>query len=224
MKKIISFLVVALVFTANGFTQISEGKVKYNIEFSSSDPAMQAQFAMLKGSTLTMIFSPEFNRTEGNMGMFMQSTSIVDIKTKESLMLLSGMIGKKAVKLTAEDVAAAEGEKEDDNVEIEKTNDTKKIAGYKCIKYILTTEDGAVMNYWVTDELKGSKAGVQYLNEKVDGFPLEFEFSTQGMVMTFTATEVVKSLKGENKKTLFSMDIPEGFEIISPDDLKNMGM
>lgn len=224
MKKIISFLIVAVAFTANTFAQISEGKVKYNIEFSSSDPAMQAQFAMLKGSTLTMIFSPEFNRTEGNMGMFMQSTSIVDLKTKESLTLLSGMIGKKAVKVTAEDVAAESKEEGDNSVEIEKTNDTKKIAGYKCTKYVLTTEEGAVMNYWMTDELKGSKAGVQYLNDKVEGFPLEFEFSTQGMVMTFSATEVVKNLKGLNKKELFSMEIPEGFETISPEELQNMGM
>jgi hypothetical protein len=225
MKKIISFLVVAVAFTTNTFAQISEGKVKYSIEFSSSDPAVQAQLSMLKGSTLTMIFSPEFNRTEGNMGMFMQSTSIVDLKSKETLMLMSGMMGKKAIKVTPEDLAAVkEDDSEEDNTEIEKTNDTKKIAGFKCTKYILTTEEGDVMNYWVTDELKGSKAGVQYLNDKIEGFPLEFEFSTNGMVMTFSATEVVKNLKGENKKTLFSMEIPEGFEIASPEDLRNMGM
>src|SRR5690606_30116236 len=129
--------------------------------------------------------------------------------------------GKKAMKIDNVTVPDEDGEEEAD-IQIEKTNDTKKIAGYKCTKYILTSEDGTA-NYWVTTELDINKEGVKYMNSKVEGFPLEFEMSQQGMVMTFTATEVLKSLKGINKKEIFSMEIPEGYELMSEDDLKKMG-
>lgn len=217
MKKIFS-LTTGLLIAISSFSQLNEGKIKYNLAFSSSDPQMQAQFAMLQGSTMTMYFSPEFNRTELNMGMFMKNTTVVDIKAKETLTLMSGMVGNKAVKISEADIKSEEAD-----VEFEKTNDTKKIAGYKCTKYILTTEDGSVVNYWVTDELTASKEGVKYMNDKIQGFPLEFEMSAQGMIMSFSATEVEKGLKKHNKKELFDLKIPEGYEVITPDDLNNMG-
>jgi len=52
---------------------------------------------------------------------------------------------------------------------------------------------------------------------------LEFELANNGVVMKFTATEVAKGIK-EDEAKLFNMDIPEGFQEASMDDLKNMGM
>ncbi|HLU86657.1 MAG TPA: DUF4412 domain-containing protein [Taishania sp.] len=220
MKKLLS-VIAGILFIANSFAQINEGKIKYNVSFSSSDPAMQAQLSMLNGTSMTMHFSADFNRVEMNMGMFMTTKTIIDNKTKAGITLMDGMMGKKAMKIDNVTVPDEDGEEEAD-IQIEKTNDTKKIAGYKCTKYILTSEDGTA-NYWVTTELDINKEGVKYMNSKVEGFPLEFEMSQQGMVMTFTATEVLKSLKGINKKEIFSMEIPEGYELMSEDDLKKMG-
>lgn len=221
MKKII-FLLTGLLLTINAFAQVTEGKIKFNLEFNSSDPQMQAQFAMLKGSTMTMYFSPEFNRTEMNMGMFVQTTTVVDVKTKETMMLMGGMMGKKATKMTADPDAAKEDTAVPD-IEIEKTKETKKIAGYKCTKYIITTEDGNVVNVWTTEELAASKEGMQFVNDKIEGFPLEFEVAAEGMTMVFSAVEVEKGLKNVNKKELFSMEIPSDYEVISPEDWKGMG-
>lgn len=182
---------------------------------------------MLKGSTMTLFFSPNNNRVEMNMGMIMQTKVISDYKAQKGIMLMDGMMGKKATEM---DLSKKDESKEgdesgnDDGLTIEKTSDTKKIAGFKCVKYIITTEEGAVMNYWVTDELIVDKEGIEYMSKKVDGFPLEFEVSAEGMTMVFTATEVEKNLKAHNKKELFDMKIPEGYEVMSEEDLKGMGM
>lgn len=221
MKKIVSLLTV-LLMAVSSFAQATEGKIKYNLEFNSSDPQVQAQLAMLKGSTMTMYFSPEFNRTEMNMGMFVQSTTVVDIKSKETMMAMSGMMGKKATKISVDDKDA--DEEEEPELDVEKTNETKKIAGYKCVKYVITTEEGGVVNMWVTNELVGSKEGMRFVNDKIEGFPLEFEVAAEGMVMVFSATEVEKGLKKYNKKELFDLTIPEGYEVINAEDWKGMGM
>lgn len=219
MKKILS-VITGLLIAITSFSQVNEGRVKYNIDFSSSDPQMQAQFAMLKGSTLSMFFSQEFNRVEMNMGMFVNSKTIVDIANKETLVVMDGMMGKKAAKIKNEEAAAEDTEFKG---EVETTTETKKIAGYKCVKSTMTLEDGSVVNYWLTDELTASTEGNRFVSKEIKGFPLEFEVSAQGMVMTFSAIEVEKGLKKHNKKELFNTAIPEGYEVISADDLKNMG-
>lgn len=218
MKKIFSLL-TGLLLTVGSFAQITEGKIKFNLEFNSPDPAMQAQFAMLKGSTMLMYFSPEFNRTEMNMGMFVQTTTVADIKSQETLMLMGGMMGKKATKMNTKE---AEGN-ETAELDVEQTTETKKIAGYKCTKYIVTTEEGDVVNIWTTEELSASKEGLKFVDKKIQGFPLEFEVAAEGMTMVFSATEVEKGLKKYNKKELFSMEIPSDYEVISLDDWQGMG-
>lgn len=221
MKKLFS-LFIGLTIVASSYAQLTEGVVKYTTEFSSTDPQIQSQLAMLNGSSMTMYFTPDFSRVESTMGMFMKTTVVIDLKTKESLMLLDGMGSKKAVKTNMDDLKGND-EGEESKVEIEKTNKTKKIAGYKCTQYILTSEDGTVMNYWTTTELSASKAGAKYMNDKVEGFPLVFEMVGNGVIMKFTATEVLKSISG-NKAELFNTAIPEGFEEVAMEDLKSMGM
>lgn len=223
MKKLLT-LFLGLTVAVGSFAQTTEGVVKYTTEFKSSDPQIQSQLAMLNGSTMTTYFTPEFTRVESNMGMFMKTSTIIDLKSKQSLMLMDRMGTKKAIKSSLDELDKLGGEEEEEaKVEVEKTSKTKKIAGYKCTQYILTTEDGTTMNYWTTTELSGSKAGNKFMNEKVEGYPLEFELANQGIIMKFTATEVTKGIK-EDKAKLFDMAIPEGFQEASMDDLKNMGM
>ncbi len=216
MKNIVS-LFIGLAITVSSFAQLTEGKITYSLDFSSPDPQMQAQFTMLKGSTMAMYFSPEFTRTEMNMGMFVQTSTVVDIKGQEATMLMSGMPGKKATKMSTKPK-----EEEKAEVEVEKTKETKKIAGYKCTKFIITTEEGALLNMWVTEELVASKEGNRFLSDKITGVPLEFEIAAEGMTMTFTATAVEKTLKAYNKKDIFSMEIPSDYELINPEDWKGM--
>ncbi|MCO5260585.1 MAG: DUF4412 domain-containing protein [Crocinitomicaceae bacterium] len=222
MKKLFS-LFIGLASLAYSYAQSTEGTIKYSIEFSSSDPQVQAQLSMLGGSTMTQYFTPNFSRIQTNMGMFMNNSTVIDLKSKESVMLMEGMMGKKAVKGNIDELGKSEEDGDEPKIEVEKTGKTKKIAGFKCSQYVLTTEEGATMNYWTTTELTAAKTGNKFMNDKVEGFPLAFELSTNGLLMKFTATEVLKEIKGD-KASLFSLSIPDGYEEVSIDDLKSMGM
>ncbi len=217
MKKVFSLLASLLcVMVALG--QVKEGKVTFNMQFNSDDPQVQSQIGILQGSKMIMYFSPEFNRVELSMGGMMEVTTIADVKSKESLVLMGGMMGQKAIKMNADDLKNIDVKKP----AIKKTGETKTIAGYKCVKYIVTTDE-TVVNIWTTNDLVAAKDGMQYVNEEIPGFPLEFEASVMGMSLVGTASEVQKGLGKSNKKELFSMAIPSGYEEMSADDLNEMG-
>lgn len=222
--KSIFLTLIAVAFSALSFGQVTEGNVNYAIEMKSDDPQMQAQFAMLAGSKMNMYFSPEFSRVEFNMGMLMNMITITNNKANNAIMLMSGMVGNKAITMTNEDIEKASNPEEMPKVEITQTGEKKDILGYTCEKYILTTEDGVEVAYWTTNEIVASKNNNRYMNEQVQGFPLEFEANTSGIIMLFTATEFNDTLKGKKTKELFDMSIPEGYEEMTMEELEKMGM
>ena len=219
-KMILSLLVLAL--TTITFGQVTEGSVKFKIDMTADDPQAQAQLAMFAGSTMEMFFSPDFGRVNFSMGMLIQTATIINIKSESGITLMSGMVGNKAIPMTKEDFEKDEAETK--NFELEKTKETKKILGYKCTKYIVTTEDGTVLTYWVTPDIKVNSTGNKYIVEGMEGFPLEFETGTTGFKMVCTATEFKDTLKGQDKQTLFDTSVPEGYEEMSMEELENMGL
>ena len=73
---------------------------------------------------------------------------------------------------------------------------------------------------WVTKELvaplKGQK---QFGNTEIEGVPLEFNAINNGMTVHFTATK----FDGNINANIFSMEIPEGYTMVTEEELKNMG-
>ncbi len=95
------------------------------------------------------------------------------------------------------------------SMEVKKTEETKKISGYNCTKYIVTMM-GFPSEYWVTTEVKGYKelqeatkkyaeslksnpmiSNIMNANifEKIDGFPIQVSTDIMG---TKSSTRVIK--------------------------------
>lgn len=222
MKNILTLISATLLF-ATTFAQIEKGYVKYSLEFTSDNPEVQTQLSMMQGSTTSIYFTPNFTRTEMNMGMIAQTTNIFDVKKKKMLMLMSGMMGKKYAEIDLNDVENLKDDSEN-NIKVVKTKDTKKIAGYECQKYVVTDNEGNTMNFWSTNEIEVSKAGMKFMNNEVEGFPLKYEIAQKGMTMVFTAIEIKDSLNGKKESELFLKKAPAGYVETSIEDLKKIGM
>lgn len=222
MKKIIALaFILSAFFNLNA--QTKEGFVSYELEVSSDDPDMQMGASMMQGSKLSIYFKEGSTRTEMEMGSMMTMVSISDEKEEKMLLLLSGMIGKKAVVSTFEDIDVKKEEiEEDDTFEIIFTDETKTILGYECKKAIMEDEDGNQMIFWYSDDFEVNKVGSNYMNDKIPGLPLEFEINQGGMIMKMTATDLAKKVK--NAKEIFSLEIPEGYEEMTIEELGSMGM
>jgi GLPGLI family protein len=137
-------------------------------------------------------------------------------------MLMSGMIGFNAIKTTLRELEAQN--QEAPKVEITLVGEKKDILGFECKKAILMDEQGNESTFWYTEEIVVSKKGQNYLNDKVPGFPLEYDINNSGFKMTMTASSAEKSLKKNERNELFNLTVPEGYKEMSLEDLKNMGM
>lgn len=215
------FAAIAVFVMTSVSAQIKEGYIKYECEVSASDPQMEMAVAMMEGSTMETCFTETMTRTKMTMGAFITNTTIVDIEKNEMLMLMSGMMGEMAIPISSDEIDEMEAEGDDEDTEVELINETKKIAGYKCKKAIVTTGDEEV-EMWYTEELDVNRKGSKVGHNGVPGYPLAFSSSNSGLVMEFTAVEVVGSLTDDQKESM-TLEIPEGYEVKSMDDLKKMG-
>lgn len=222
MKKIFFSMAVVVLSTLSLTAQITEGSVKYNVEVSSTNPELEMQLAMLQGSTFELFFKDKMSRSEMSMGSMMKITTITNTEAENSIMLMSGMMGNTAVKMSAEDLK--KGEENVNETEVTLVDETKEIQGYNCKKAIATNEEGQESVIWYTEDLAINKLGQNYLNNQVPGFPLEFEINQGEVKMTMVSTEVNKKLDKKKVKELFDTSIPEGYTEMTPEQLQGMGM
>lgn len=222
MKKIFFSMAVVVLSTLSLTAQITEGSVKYNVEVSSTNPELEMQLAMLQGSTFELFFKDNMSRSEMSMGSMMKITTITNTEAENSIMLMSGMMGNTAVKMSADDLK--KGEENVDGTEITLVDETKEIQGYDCKKAIATNEEGQESVIWYTEDLAINKLGQNYLNKQVPGFPLEFEINQGEVKMTMVSTEVNKKLDKKKAKELFDTSVPEGYTEMTPEELQGMGM
>jgi GLPGLI family protein len=220
MKRIFLTLAIALITCVSANAQLTEGHVKYDITMSSDNPEMEMAVQMMQGSTLELFFSDQKTRSEMSMGSMMKMVTLTDSKTEEMLMLMSGMMGNSAIKSTFAEIEEESGETPE--VEVELLEETKTIEGYLCKKALVTDSEGNEMIFWVTEEIQVNKQGQSYLNEKVPGFPLEFEINQGGLLMSLLVTTFEKKIK--DSKAIFDMSIPEGYKEMTMEELKTMGM
>jgi GLPGLI family protein len=193
-----------------------EGHIVYDIQYESDQPEIQAQIGMLAGSTMEVYFKDNLSKVVASMGSLITTTNITDNDSGESLMLMSGMMGKLAAKSNTKD----EKEEEEPEMSVELIDETKEILGYTCKKAILSTEEGIELEYWYTEEIKKPEIKAQGFSDEVPGVALAFTINTPQMKMSYTAKEVATKIKKANK--IFDMTIPEGYTEQSMEQLRNM--
>jgi GLPGLI family protein len=221
MKNFILTLFLALSLTYSLKAQLTEGHFTYTIEASSENPDMQMVTGMMQGSTLDIHFKDKITRSEMKMGSMMNIVTVSNENSGEILLLMSGMIGKNAILMTTEEVDALSEGKPEMNVEL--LDETKTIEGYLCKKAVLSDENGGESIFWYTEEIEISKVGQTYLNKEVPGFPMQYDLNNNGLKMTMTVSKFEKKLD-KNIKSLFDMNIPEGYKTLTLEELEKMGM
>lgn len=177
--------------------------------------------AMLNGSTMEFYFSDHGVRVIMNMmGGMVKNDVITNFKEKKGVMLMDMMGQQKAAKMTEEQMDKAKDGQE--TPEVKYLNEYKKIAGYKCQKALVTAKGAdEPVTVYVTDKIQPATDDVAVMQMTgLKGFPLSFEIKNQGLVMTMEAEEV--SLE-KQKASLFKTDIPEGYQIMTQEELQQLG-
>lgn len=219
MKTRISILLTA-VFLISGMSISAAkkkhftGKITYKITVSKDLPE-QAKAMMPK--TMTFYIGENKTKTELFTQMGMQS-SIEDLENKTKVSLLEIMGQKFAIRDSWEDVQ--QEMKGAPEIEVERTGETKEIAGYTSEKILAKkVENGEVYAIaWVTSELDVPES-INFSNplfQNIGEMMLEFEMDAgNGMMLTFTAIEV-DDKKVKDKE----FEIPEDFKETTREELQ----
>ena len=225
--KTLIFTAIACFMMASLSAQTSHGTVEYDIKMETDNDEMKMAISMMSGSTMKITFNETSSRTDMSMGGMMTNSNITNKEEMKTMYLVEiPMMGQKSAAISdIEENEEAEGE-DDVSPEITYHDETKEILGYTCKKVtvIIEDEDNFVETVlYVTDEIVAKEyetAG----SAEINGFPLEMVVSTETpegtMTMTFEASDV------DTKKPdaeLFEIEIPEGYEESSMEEIKAMG-
>jgi GLPGLI family protein len=210
-------LLFILTASAKSFTyaqKISEGKLVYEISFP--DMQLDEQMKGMMPTESTIYFKDNQIRMEMKM-MGMSTVVITDAKDKSATTLMDMMGNKYAVKLTADEIQKEQAKMSNSKYETKLTDETKMIAGYKCKKAIATGKDGNDIIIYYTNEILARNQGFNDQYKGIDGFPMEYQMTQNGMNMRFVAKSVSKEKVEADKFT-----IPPDYKITTKEEIAKM--
>ena len=211
--KFMYSLLFTLCFVTAGIAQ-DAFYVKYNLDIDASGENAKMMQGMFQGSTLELASDAERTWVETKKGTMMTMTLEMNLESKEMTMFMIMMGQNMAYRGDADEYDNEEAEKP----KVELINETKVILGETCKKAIIKNPGGEVVNYWYTENFKRPE-GMKQMPNEIPGLCLEFEGFTQGMKMTYTATEFTDKANMDDYK----LTIPEGVEIQPIKDMKGVG-
>ena len=188
-----------------------QGTVTYEITYTDV-PEEMAMFLSMMPTEMTQSFKGKKTRiTQAMMGM--EQVIIMDLEAETMFMLMDMMDKRVAVDMSDDmDSNTEEGQV----VTFDYVDGEKEILGYKCKKAIMNNVDGTETEVWYTKKLKPVQSE-QF--EGLDGFPMQYITSVEGMNMHMTAKSV------EKKKIDDSVfEIPGNYERMTMEEFQSMSM
>ena len=223
MKKILIALFAVIMVVPSFRVQAAKGKfftgkVTYQIDMDVQNLPEEARGMLPK--TMSLFIGENHVKTVLFTQVGKQS-SIVDLENKTKMALVEIMGQKYAIETSGDELQKEVGDAM--NYQIEVTDESREIAGYKSFKVLVKDQEGNLKGEaWFTKELDVNPA-INYGNDifhNVEGLLMEFELDAgQGMMMKFTAIEVEKEKIKEK-----DFEIPEGYQKTTREELmRNLG-
>ena len=193
-----------------------EGTITYKITYPDMD--LDPQTASMLPKVAIVKVKDEWIKSSIIMGQGSQA-SMYNTETHTAYNLLDMMGQKFVIKSTEEEIKE---ELESFQTSVEKTDETKEIAGYKAQKAIVTVKDKTEKEYeltvWYTDEIEISKMNMMNpMFKDIEGTMLQYEIRTGQGNMMFTATNIDK---GSVSKSEF--EIADDYKEVTEEELRSM--
>lgn len=192
-KIIVSLIFATCVFSCKNFTnsEISKGTIEYDVTYPN--PAEITMSMDLMPKTVIYHFNENNSNSEISAGLGALKTTVLTDFSKKSIIQTLNLLGKKYMvefnKAQIDSMNKAEPE-----MEMEHTEETKKIAGYDCKRVKCTTRDntGAIVNFdiYYTQSIKSPNVNWFSNYSSIDGMLMEYLVKRYGITMKLTAKSV----------------------------------
>jgi GLPGLI family protein len=196
--------------------KVSELTLVYDaaITTGSKDPNLGDAF---DGATTTVYIKGGLSRSE-MVSALASFTTIHDSRTGTSVILQEVSGQKLLIKMSAEDWK--DKNKRYEGVTFTNTDETKTIAGYKCIKAIAKMADGATFTVYYTNEIIPENQEYSYQFKNLNGLPLEYELTQGNLKIKYTVSKI--SL---NPVPASKFDIPKsGYREMTYEESRKLGI
>ena len=213
-----SVLVCCLLAFSFGFAQkkVSELSLVYDaaITTGSKEPKLADAF---DGATVSVFIKGTMSRSE-MVSALASSTTIHDSRTGASVILQEVSGQKLLIRMAPEDWN--EKNQRYEGITFTNTEETKTIAGYKCIKAIAKMKDGATFSVFYTTEIIPDNIEYNYQFRNLQGLPLEYELTQGNLTIRYTVSNI--SL---NPVPASKFDIPKsGYRELTYDESRKLGI
>jgi GLPGLI family protein len=218
MKKCIGIILFTVSFAGICFSQkkVSELTLVYDASIStgSNQPKMADAF---DGATTTVYIKGNLSRSEMVSALF-SSTTIHDSKTGSAVILREVSGQKLLIRMSPENWQ--EKNRRYGGITFVNTNETKTIAGYKCIKAEAKLNDGSTFSVFYTPEIIPENKEYDYQFKNLNGLPLEYELTQRKLKIKYTVSKI-----DMNPVPASKFDIPKsGYREMTYDESKKLNV
>jgi GLPGLI family protein len=196
--------------------KVSELTLVYDAAISTGDNQPKLADAF-DGATTTVYIKGTMSRSEMSSALA-SFTSIHDARTGTAVLLQEISGQKLLIRMTAENWK--DKNKRYEGISFNNTNETKTIAGYKCIRAIATMKDGSSFTVFYTKDIipENAEYNVQFKN--LEGLPLEYELTNGNLKIKYTVSKI-----NMNPVPASKFDIPKsGYRELSYEESRKMGI
>jgi len=216
-KKILLVSVTLLLATmTEAQKKVAELMLVYETSITTGDSQPKLADAF-DGATTTIYVKGNMSRSEMSSALA-SFTSIHDSRTGTAVILQEISGQKLLIRMTAENWK--EKNRRYENISFVSTNETKAIAGYKCIKATANMKDGSVFTVYYTKEIIPENAGYSAEFSNLDGLPLEYELTQGSLKIKYTVSKI-----NMNPVPASKFDIPKsGYRELTYEESRKLGI
>jgi GLPGLI family protein len=145
-------------------------------------------------------------------------TTIHDATNNTSVILQEVSGQKLLIRMTAENWK--DKNKRYEGITFSNTEETKTIAGYKCVKAIAKMRDGATFSVFYTTEIMPDNIEYNYQFKNLNGLPLEYELTQGNLTIKYTVSKI-----NLNPVPASKFDLPKtGYRELSYEESRKLGI
>jgi len=219
--KIVRFILIAVVaFTGSSVMaqkKVSELTLVYDASISTGANNQPKLADAFDGATTTVYISGAMSRSEMSSALASFAT-IHDARTGNAVVLQEISGQKLLIRMTADNWK--DKNKKYDGITFTNTEESKTIAGYKCIKALATLKDGSTFTVYYTKDLVPENTDYNALFKNLDGLPMEYELTQKDLKIKYTVSKI-----NMNPVPASKFDIPKsGYRELTYEESRKQGV
>jgi GLPGLI family protein len=196
--------------------KIAELTLVYDAAISTGDNQPKLADAF-DGATTTVYIKGTMSRSEMSSALA-SFTSIHDSRTGAAVVLQEISGQKLLIRMTADNWK--DKNKRYEGISFTNTDETKTIAGYKCIKAVATMKDGSSFTVYYTKDIIPENAEYNIQFKNLEGLPLEYELTNGNLKIKYTVSKI-----NMNPVPASKFDIPKsGYRELTYEESRKMGI